>query len=101
MDIFQNLGIEPQFLLLCVGGFCVVAIIIFLGLQVIGGALSAFLGLSELFFNVLAGGPIAWCGCLVFLAICGICAFIVVNILTFLPQCSTAEAVNFCRLLGY
>lgn len=101
MDIFQNLGIEPSFLVLCIGGFCIIAVIIFLGFQFIGGALGAVLGLIELFFNILAGGPIAWCGCLVFLVICGICAFIIVNVLTILPQCGTAEAVNFCRLFGY
>ena len=80
---------------------CGVGIILFFGMQFLGTALSAVTTLAQVFTHILSGGPVSWCGCLLLLISCVACAGIAIFVASVLPQCSGANAMNFCRLLGY
>lgn len=95
LDGSSGLLIAVCGVLLCVGG-----IVLIFGVQLLGGLLNTLFGFVELFFNILAGGPVAWCGCLVFLFGCILCAALVLGILSILPTCGTEDAINLCRFLG-
>ena len=102
MDQFlQNFNANSALTIAAIcGGLCLVAVILFFGLQLISGTFGVVIGIVELFVHVFSGGPIAWCGCLLLLASCAVCSGIVIALLTILPKCGTPEAVNFCQLFG-
>jgi len=82
-------------LLLCAGGL-VLAVV----LPVITSLLSFVGGFLEFFLDILTGGPVAWCGCLVVvLLLVGCCGLVALAGFT-LSTCGTQEAVNFCRWFG-
>jgi hypothetical protein len=99
--MLQNVDLNT---VLLVGVACVllcgVGIVLFFGMQFIGTALSAVTTFAQMFMHILSGGPVAWCGCLLLLMSCVVCAGIGIFIVNVLPQCSGPNAVNFCRLLG-
>src|SRR5688572_5811011 len=98
MEWLQNidLGIVALVLgVLCVGGAAVVIV-----LQVLGGVFGFVFNLFEIFGDLLTGGPIAWCGCLLFLFGCGGCACIIAFAASIFSTCSTPDAVRFCDLIG-
>lgn len=87
-------------LFICVG-LCVTGLILLFILQFVGGIFAGVMSMFEIVFQVIAGGPIAWCGCLIgILACCGIFGVLVAGA-SILQDCGTPNAVNFCRLLGY
>ena len=97
MDFLQN--IDPTILaiggLACVG-ICVVGVV----LSFISGIFDVLIGLVEIIGQIAGGGPVAWCGCLVILGGCGICA----GIVAFLPSINAscqANYTNFCQLFGF
>ena len=95
MDILSNLDLGV--VLIC-AGLCCGGIILIFFLQLIGGFFGVFAGLFEIGLEFLAGGPVAWCGCLaaiVFLVICGLLTLSLVGIVS---TCGTPDAVNFCEL---
>ena len=95
------MNLDPTSIALCLGGLCVVGFVGMFLLQFLGGALQIVGGLIGLVLNGLGGGPIAWCGCIVVLAIaCGLLSLIS-YLFSVIPQCGTSQAVNLCRLLGY
>ena len=82
---------------------CLCGVLFVLGfiLQFVGGALELVFSIFGVFFDVLSGGPVAWCGCLVL--ICGLCGcgFFAISTFSLLSTCGTPEQINLCRLLGY
>lgn len=96
MQIVQGMDLGTL-LIITVGCvlLCVVGLVLFFGLQIIGTTVSTFAGVLELFSGVLNGGPVAWCGCLIFFFVCiGVVggAFLYVT-------CSTSpDSMNFCLL---
>lgn len=80
---------------------CGVMVILFLGIQILGGALEIFTGVFELIGGFLGGGPISCCGCIILIGGCGICGLFISWGAGMLQTCGTPDAVNFCRLLGY
>jgi hypothetical protein len=77
-------------------GLCVVGLLLFLGLQIIGTTVHAFAGILQLFGNVVNGGPVAWCGCLVALFICA--SAVGITLLT--VNCNANPySMNFCRFI--
>ncbi len=94
--------VEPQIvtiggviLLLCVGG-----VILSIVLPLLSSILAVFGTVLELLFDVLTGGPIAWCGCLVVFILVGGCCLLV-SVLSFsLSSCGTPDAVNLCSWFG-
>jgi hypothetical protein len=82
---------------------CLCGILFVLGfiLQFIGGALEIVLNVFGLFFDILSGGPVAWCGCLV--AMCGLCGcgFFLLSSFSLFSTCGTPEQINLCRLFGF
>lgn len=82
------------------GVLCVAGFLLFFGLQIIGTILGTFVGFLEIFVGVLAGGPVAWCGCALLLMACGVCGVMAVLIANAIPACET-NPIMFCRFLGY
>lgn len=80
---------------LCGVGFMLVA-----GFHVLTGFLGVFSTLIDVISHVIAGGPVAWCGCLVLIFVCGGGAALALIIAQGLSSCGTAQAINFCALFG-
>jgi hypothetical protein len=92
---------EPIIVLLCAVGFCVLGLIGSFFLNFLSIALNILGGLIGVVFEVLASGPIGWCGCIVAVGLaCGVVSLIG-YLISIIPNCGTAQAVNLCRLLGY
>ena len=102
MEFLQNFDASSA-LLIAVGcvALCGIGVFFFFGLQIISGTFGVLIGFVELFVQVLSGGPVAWCGCLLLILSCILCSGIAYGLLVILPKCGTPEAVNFCRFLGY
>lgn len=99
-DFLQQL--DPGTAILIVVGcvlLCGVGFLLLFGLQVIGTLIGALTGFFELFAGILAGGPVAWCGCGLLLMACALCAGVVLFVATALPNCET-NPVMFCRFFG-
>ncbi len=77
---------------------CGLGIVMFMGLQIIGTVLGLFTGILEMVLGMIAGGPMAWCGCLAMLLGCGVCLALTLAIAGMLSTCGTPDAVNFCRI---
>lgn len=75
---------------------CFVGLALFVVLQFFGNILGSVAGFFGLFFDVIQGGPLAWCGCLLLVGACAICA----GIIYLGSICGTPNAVNFCALFG-
>jgi hypothetical protein len=101
MEFIQSLtsgGVLPL-IALC-GALVVGAVLLFFGLQVIGSVFGAVGGLLGVFTDVISGGPLLWCGCLVLLAGLAICGVLAFGLFTLLSTCGTPQAVNICTLFG-
>ncbi|MCY3778846.1 MAG: hypothetical protein OXG78_00930 [Chloroflexi bacterium] len=101
MDLLQN--IDPAHLPYVAVGcalLCIVVFIIGFVLQAVSGIFEIVFGLFELVVDLLQGGPVAWCGCFVFLA--AIVAFVGV-ILLFLnaPESCAEHPTRFCQWFGF
>jgi hypothetical protein len=71
---------------------CVIGLLLFFGIQVLGTSLNAVLGL---FGTLVTGGPVVWCGCLVLLGICVVLAGGVIVITT---CTANPSSMNFCLI---
>jgi hypothetical protein len=101
VDLLQGIDSQTAFFLAvgCVL-LCGVGIVLFLGLQIIGGIFEIFSSVLSLFFDILGGGPLSWCGCLLFIVLCVGCVGLTLLGIQALSTCGTQEAVNLCRLIG-
>ncbi len=101
MELFQN--IDPSLLPYIGIGcalLCVVLIVIGFVLQAISGFFDVIVGFVEIALEILQGGPVAWCGCLLLVA--GLLAASGLVILYLNAPASCAEqATNFCRWFGF
>lgn len=102
MEILEGLNIGQSLIIvfLCVG-FCIVGVFALIVIQIITGTLGFLLTIIELPLQLLTGEPLTGCGCILSLFACGICGVFTITVLSVIPQCSTPQAVNLCRLLGY
>jgi len=98
MNILQN--IDPGVLILGVVGLCLVGVVLFFALQLLGTTAGIFANLAQLLTQIISGGPVAWCGCLFVAGSCMICILVVVGGSSMLSSCGTPNAVNFCALFG-
>jgi hypothetical protein len=98
MDILQN--INPAAVVLGVAGLCLLGVILFFALQILGTTAGIFAGFMHLLMQVVNGGPLAWCGCLFAVGGCMICFLVVIVTSSMLSTCGTANAVNFCAIFG-
>lgn len=101
MELLQN--IDPSLLPYIGLGcalLCVVMIVIGFILQAISGFFDVLVGLAQIVIEILQGGPVAWCGCLLLAA--GLLAFAGILLLYANAPASCAEhATNFCRWFGF
>lgn len=70
-------------------------------LHFVGAGLSIISSILHIFFSLINGGPVVWCGCLLALMACGACSLVTLALLAALPNCGTSHALNICRLFGY
>ena len=101
MDLSQLLNGENTILIAlgCVC-LCVVGFVLMSGLQIVGGLLGTVSSVVEIVFDVLSGGPVSWCGCLVLLFVCvgGVGGAYLIS--QALASCGTPQAINLCSLFG-
>lgn len=92
--MLQNVDLGTL-LFLAIGGvfLCVIGLLLFFGLQVLGTSLNAFFGL---FATLVTGGPVVWCGCLVVIFVC---LFAVGGALLITTCNANPSAMNFCMLV--
>ena len=81
--------------LLCVG----LLVIGFL-LQAIGGIVELVTGVIQAVMEILQGGPVAWCGCLL-LILALLAAGGVVILYLNAPEACAAYPTHFCRWFGF
>lgn len=96
MQILQNVDLGTL-LLLTIGCvfLCVIGLLLFFGLQILGTGLNAFLGVFHLLESMINGGPGVWCGCLVLVFGCAI----VLAVAYLAATCgSNPSSMNFCLL---
>ena len=94
MNLLQNANLgTPVLLVLGCGVLCVVGLLLFFGLQILGTTLHTVTGIFQLVTGVIHGGPIAWCGCLVVLFVC---AGVVGGALLFASCKASPTSMNFC-----
>lgn len=83
----------------CCALLCVGIVVLGFILQVVGGFLDIFFGFFEVFLEILQGGPIAWCGCLILIFGCIGCSGFVFFIFNASTSC-VEYRTNFCTLFG-
>ena len=98
MDILQN--VNPVVLVVAVVGLCLLGVVLFFVLQLLGTTAGIFANLMQLLMQIISGGPVAWCGCLFVAGSCMICILVVIGGSSMLSSCGTPNAVNFCALFG-
>ncbi len=101
MDLLQN--IDPAHLPYIAAGcalLCIVVFVIGFLLQAVSGIFNVALGLFELLIDLLQGGPVAWCGCVVLLL--GFVAFAGgIFLLLNAPESCAAHPTRFCQWFGF
>ena len=94
MNLLQNANLgTPVLLALGCGVLCVVGLLLFFGLQILGTTLHTVAGIFQLVTGVIHGGPVAWCGCL---AVLFVCAAVVGGVLLFASCKASPTSMNFC-----
>ena len=100
MELLQN--IDPTHLPYVAVGcalLCLVALVIGFLLQAVSGIFDVVVGLFGVVIDMLQGGPVAWCGCLVLLV--GLAAAAGAVLLYFnAPEACAEYPTNFCRWFG-
>ena len=101
MDLLQNIdpGLLPFIAVGC-ALLCVVVIVIGFLLQAVSGLFEVVFGFAELVIDILQGGPIAWCGCLLLILACAGTAGGVILLLNAPESCLT-HATHFCQWFGF
>jgi hypothetical protein len=79
---------------------CGVGIVAFVLIHVFGMFMGVFTGIFQLVSHLIAGGPVAWCGCLLAALGVGACGLLTITMVSIYSSCGTATAVNFCRFFG-
>jgi len=94
--------VELQFNTLA--GIALLVCVVGLGLAFILPLASAILtvlgGLLDFVMDLLTGGPMTWCGCLLVLVAIGGCCGLAALISYVLSTCGTPQAVRFCVWFG-
>jgi hypothetical protein len=94
MNLLQNANLgTPILLVVGCGVLCVIGLLLFFGLQILGTTMHTVAGLFQLVTGILNGGPIAWCGCL---AVLFVCAGVVGGALLFASCKANPASMNFC-----
>ncbi len=100
MEFLQDVNAGTLILIaLGLAGLCLVAVILFFGVQIIGtilGILGEAVGLA----TGILGNPTSCCGCLLLVGVIVVCGGIILAISSALGACGTPDATNLCTLLG-
>ncbi len=101
MELLQN--IDPAhlpYIAVACALLCVVLVVIALLLQAVSSIFDVVFGLLQVLVEVLQGGPVSWCGCLLVIAGLVACAgatFLFLNA----PASCADHPTNFCRWFGF
>lgn len=75
---------------------CLVGLLLMFGLQFLGSIFGVVFGLVDIVGSLIGGGPVSWCGCLVLVFVCVLCA----GGALLITNCNANPgAMNFCLLL--
>jgi hypothetical protein len=100
MEFLQNIDAGTAILLgVGLAALCIVVLILFLGVQIIGTIAGTITGLLGTVTGVVTE-PFSCCGCILLIGGIIVCGAIILVIAQGLGTCGTAEAINFCSLLG-
>ena len=101
MELLQN--IDPAHVPIIAVGcalLCVALVVIGFILQALSGLFDVIIGLIEIVAEIVQGGPVAWCGCALLVAI-GLAgagfAFLYLNA----PETCAANPTRFCQWFGF
>jgi hypothetical protein len=101
VEILQNIDPGNAAIIgLACACLCGLGFILVTGLHVVTSVLGVLGGLFEIVFEILGGGPVAWCGCLVGVAACAGLIGLAILLVQAFSTCGTAQAINLCSLLG-
>lgn len=92
----QLLPINSNLLILA----CVAGLIFIFVLPALSSLLAVFGAVLEFVIDVIAGGPVAWCACLVVLILLGGCCGAAGLFGYAFSTCGTPEAVQLCSWFG-
>ena len=101
MDLLQN--IDPSHVPLIAVGcavLCVALVVIGFLLQALSGVFNVVTGLIEVAMEILQGGPVAWCGCMLLIVGLVACAgftWLYLNA----PESCALNPTNFCQWFGF
>ena len=93
-------GIPWGTVLIIGGGLCLIGVGLIVVLNVFGSALDFVCNVFQFVSNIVGGGPLSWCGCLIGVFVCGGGICMVALMASVLSTCGTAQAVRFCSLFG-
>lgn len=94
----QNVDLSTLALILV--GLCAVGVVAFVVVHIFGLFAGVFTGIFHVVTHLIAGGPVAWCGCLLGVIGLGACGLLAVTMVSIYSSCATTQAVNFCRFFG-
>ena len=101
MDVLQSIdAAQLPYIAAGCALLCVVVVVIGIIMQAVSSFFDVFVGFAEVIIEILQGGPMAWCGCvLVIFACIGLAggAFLLLNA----PESCAAHPTNFCRWFGF
>lgn len=89
---------DPAIILVVLAVLCVGGLILAVVLPLLSGVFEVLGTLLEFVFNIVSGGPVAWCGCLLFLILLLACCGLIVLVAT--SGCGTPGAAGLCAWLG-
>ncbi len=101
MELLQNIdpSLLPYIGVAC-ALLCLILIVIGFVLQAVSGFFDVIVGLMEIVVEILQGGPVAWCGCVLLVAGLLGCSGLVFLYLNAPASCAE-HATNFCRWFGF
>lgn len=97
-ELLQN--VDVGLVVVILGLMCVVVVVGGFIIQAFGTVFGVVFNVFEIVGNIIQGGPVSWCGCLIGILLCGGCGIGTAVVLSLASTCGTADAVNFCRLFG-
>jgi hypothetical protein len=97
MGLFSNL--DPILVSIVCALLCAGLLVVGFVLQAVGNVFGVLFGIFEVFVDILQGGPVAWCGCLVTILGCiGFAGFVLLMMNA--PASCAEYPTNFCRWFG-
>jgi hypothetical protein len=100
MEFLQNIdGGTASLVLVGLCALCLIGVVLFFGAQILGAVVGTFGDIFGFALELISGGPLQWCGCLLAIGGCAVVGIIVWLVAGALSSCGT-QPTNFCALFG-